>query len=221
MPLKRLAVLAAVSFVAAADAAPTIATYDLAPYNGDGTLEATSVAAGYSAGAITRVGSLAGSFSNHYYFSGWGTSVDPNKYFSVTLGNASAFTLDKMLFSVESTTSTTATMFVRSSLDSFGSNIDSFMWGDVGGTVTNGDFDLAGLGVIGGSVELRFYIATSAASNAAFGFANHELGGSGGGLPDTGRDISFTGSTAAVPEPGTLALVGLALAGAGALRRKN
>lgn len=218
MQINRLTVLVALSLAAAAHAAPTIASYDLAPYNGDGTLEATAVASGYSAGAITRVGALSGSFSNHYYFSGWGTAVDLTKYFSVTLSNTSAFTLDKMFFSAESTTSSPATVYVRSSIDGYASNIDSFTWGDPSALVTDGDFDLSGLGVIAGSVNLRFYIAASNA-NGQYGFANHQVGGTGGGLADTGRDISFTGNT--VPEPGTLALVGLALAGAGALRRKG
>lgn len=219
MNLKHALALVVLSSSMAAIAAPIIASYDLAPYNGDGTLEATAVTSGYTAGAITRVGALSGSFSNHFYFNGWGAALDPTKYFSVTLGNGtSAFTLDKMLFSVESTLADTATMYVRSSLDGFANNVDSFAWGDPNGLVTNGDFDLGSLGVIGGSVDLRFYIATT--SSNISGFANHQLPGTGGGLPDTGLDISFTGNTATVSEPESLALFGLALAGLGLTRRK-
>jgi hypothetical protein len=217
MNLKRALALVVLSSSMAAIAAPTIATYDLAPYTGDGTLEATAVTSGYTAGALTRVGALTGSFSNHFYFQGWGAALDPTKYFSVTLGNGtSAFTLDKMFFSVESTSTSTATMYVRSSLDSFANNIDSFAWGDPSALVTNGDFDLGSLGVIGSSVDLRFYIATTSTNQA--GFANHQLPGTGGGLSDTGSDISFTGNT--VPEPESLALLSLALAGLGLTRRK-
>jgi PEP-CTERM motif len=211
--------LATSALVCATSQAAPIATYDLAPYNGDTTLEATSVSAGFNASAISAVGVTGGSFSNHFYFSGWGAALDTSKYFSVTIGSSSGdFFLDRMLFSAESTSTVPATAVVRSSLDGYTSDIDSFTWGDPQATVTNGDFDLSGLGQLSSPVNLRIYFSTTAGN---VGFANHQLGGTGGGLADTGRDITFEGRQ--VPEPHSmalLALAGLGVAGTTRLRKK-
>lgn len=132
----------------ATHAAPTVLTYDLAPYNGDGTLEKTFSAPGFSSSSMSIVGLPNGTFSNHFYTSGWSAGVDLGKYFTVTLSATAPFTLDKMLFSVESTSSASATVAVRSNLNGFATDIDSFTWASASTDVTNGDFDLASLGVL-------------------------------------------------------------------------
>lgn len=204
-----------------AQAGPTIATYDLAPYTGDGTLEATSVAAGYTASAFTPSATLTNqSFDNHFYFTGWSPALDPASYLTMTLSGASPFNLEKMLFSVESTVSTASTVTVRSSQDGFASNVDSFTWSSFDTLVTDGEFDLGALGVVDGSITLRFYF-TAIGPQLILGFANHEPPGSGAGLPDVGRDISFSVADAQqVPEPSGVLLVGLGLVGVGVVRRK-
>src|SRR5690606_12358579 len=128
------------SCTAFAAQAAVIANYDLAPYNGDGSLEATATAPGFTSSAITKQGALSGSFSNHFYFTGWGASLDSSKYLQVTLSSVSPFALSQMLFSVESTSSALASVAIRSSLDGFSSNIDLFSWASQSGDVTNGDF---------------------------------------------------------------------------------
>lgn len=183
----------------------TLLSYDLAPYNGDGTLEATFAETGFSSSAMSMVGLPSPGFSNHFYTEGWSAGLDPAKYFTVTLSSASDFTLDKMLFSVESTGSASATVAVRSDLDAFSSDIDTFTWAS--SAVTNGEFDLASLGVLTAPIEMRFYF--QGVSSNRLGFANHEVGGTGGGLSDVGRDIRFTGN--AVSEPATLALMSAVL----------
>lgn len=200
----------------ATHAAPTVLTYDLAPYNGDGTLEKTFSAPGFSSSSMSIVGLPNGTFSNHFYTSGWSAGVDLGKYFTVTLSATAPFTLDKMLFSVESTSSASATVAVRSNLNGFATDIDSFTWASASTDVTNGDFDLASLGLLSAPLELRFYFQ---GVGPALGFANHETGGTGGGLPDTGRDISFTANT--VPEPGSIALISAALLGVAASGRRS
>lgn len=207
---------------ASAFAAPTIVSYDLAPYNGDGTLEPTFVAPGFSASPMSIVGLPNSTFSNHFYTSGWDSILNPGKFFTLSLSATSPFTLDKMLFSIESTTANTATVIVRSSVDSFSTDLDSFTWASSTADVTNGDFDFTSLGVIAGNLTLRFYFL--GIGSAALGFANHEPPGTGSGLPDIGRDISFTGNTFTentVPEPASLALLGLGLIGLGLTRRRK
>lgn len=210
---------AAAAFTSTASQAEVIATYDLYKASGTST-PVGSTAAGYTASALTRSASLAGSaFDQHFYFSNWSTVVDPSKYLSLTINRAAAYQLGLMTFSVETANVASSAVYVRSSKDNFSSNLDSFSWTSPSTDVTNGDFDLSVLGNLTGATELRFYFIGSSTS-AVTGFANHEAGGSGGGLADVGRDIVINGSNA-VPEPSILALLGLGFAGFVASRRKK
>ena len=214
-------VFAATAFISGASNAAVIATYDLYKATGS-TTPVASTATGYTATALTRSAALTGTaFDQHFYFSGWNSTVDLTKYFSLTINRTAAYTLGLMTFSVESVSGTTTplSVFVRSNKDNFASNLDSFSWTSPSSDVTNGDLDLGGLGNLTGSTELRFYFTSPSATNA-LGFANHEAGGSGGGSADVGRDIVINGANA-VPEPSVLALLGLGFAGFLAGRRKK
>ena len=136
------------------------------------------------------------------------------------MSNAAAYTLSTMTFSVEyAAAGIPGTVYARSSVDAFASDVDSFAWANPTTNVTDGDFDLSGLGVLNGLTELRFYFLAANIGHTV-GFANHQPGGAGGGLPDVGRDIQINGNLA-VPEPGSLALIGIGLAVACAARRRK
>lgn len=215
-----LALALAASFLSTSANAEVIATYDLYKASGTAT-PVESTAAGFTATALTRSAGLSGSaFNQHFYFYNWGTALDTAKYLSLSIGRATPYQLGLMTFSVESSDTRLSTVFVRSSKDNFASNVDSFTWGGAGNAdVNNADFDLGVLSNLVGSTELRFYF-TALSSSIYVGFANHQAGGTGGGLQDIGRDIAINGS-AVVPEPSMFALLGLGIAGLAASRRKK
>ncbi|RJG11218.1 PEP-CTERM sorting domain-containing protein [Massilia cavernae] len=213
---KKLLVAGAIAALSLANAAhaTVIGTWNLASSAVQTTPVATS-APGYTLSALTAVGLTGSAFDNHFYFSGWGSAVDLNKYFQLSVTGTSGYVLNKMTFSTESTVNAPATMYVRSSADNFASNIDSFSWGNA--DVTMGDFDFDALGALGGTTTLRFYVTSTAGGQ--FGFANHECPGAGCSMADVGRDITLNGT--AVPEPGAFALLGIGMIGFAAARRKN
>lgn len=217
--LKRGLMAATVVAATASSAqASSIAVFDLLG-SGGASLPVTTVASGMTVSPLAAVGALspAAGLTNHFYFTGWGAALDTTKYLSVTLASAATYLLSDVTFSVESTTTSPTTVFVRSSVDSFATDLSSFAWGDPGTSVTNGTLAL-GLGPLTGPTELRFYF-TAPLATTFVGFANHEPPGAGGGLADIGRDISINGDV--IPEPASMLLLGSGLVGLVALRRRR
>ncbi len=152
------------------------------------------------------------SIPNHYRFNNWAPTVQPTRYISTTftVDAGKVLTLGDLTYSVEDLPHEGArsTFHVRSSLDGFAADIDSFTL-TTAGLVTDRTTDLSVLGGITGTIEFRFY-ATVPSGGITMGFANHLPGGSGGGLPDVGQNIRFNGEITDVPEPTSLALMGIA-----------
>jgi hypothetical protein len=165
---------------------------------------------------MTAVGVTAGGFSNHFYSTNWGTGLDLTKYYSVQITNAGPYNLGSVAFSAESIATAASTVFVRSSVDGYASNLSSFTWGDPGASVTNGLLTL-GLTGLSGLTELRFYF-TAPDAFTSVGFANHEQPGAGAGLPDVGMDVFIDSEV--VPEPASLLLLGAGLSAVGLRRRR-
>ena len=163
-------------------------------------------------------------FSNHFYVRGWENAINPAKYYSTTLTVDPGFVLnlDDLTYSIEDLGGApVSTWHVRSSLDGFSSDIDSFILSNSSGLVVDRTSDLTSLGAITGAIEFRFYATTNSLGRAV-GFANHLPGGAGGGLNDVGQNIRFNGTVApaVVPEPASLA-VWTAVAGLGLLSRRR
>lgn len=195
-----------------------IAHYDLAPASGT-SLAPTSTLAPFTASALVLVNgdNTASAFGNHFYHNNWDATLNTSKYYQNTIGaGGSAFTLSGVDFSLENFFGI-SDYFLRSSLDGFSGNIATGSF--AGGLVTNFGVDLSSLGVIGSDITFRWYMTGTGQS---VGFANHEPGGAGAGLPDIGQDLRFSGQLATgVPDGGTTAaLLGLALLGFVAVRRK-
>lgn len=221
--------LAALSLVACSTAftaahAATLATYDLNAVAGS-SLPTATVAPGFTVSPMTAVGLPGAPFSNHFYYPGWDTTLNPGKYLTLTVNHAGPYRLSNLSFSTESTVNAPSTVIVRSSKDGFSTNIASFTWPN--DLVSDGTLNLTPIGLVNGSVELRFYFLTTGPGVAA-GFANHEPPGAGAGLPDIGRDITLTGqsgATASVPTLSEWSLILmssiLAMIGIARMRRKR
>jgi hypothetical protein len=198
-----------------------IALYDIPQGNSVNytSIAASSTPTGITASNLAANGAIApNTFSNHFYFQNWDAAVNLSKYYEATLtvGAGLQLLLDNVSYSVESTAGAGSTFQVRSSLDGFTSVIDSFTTNAA--DVTDRTSDLSGLGAISGAVTFRFY-ATAPTTGTSMGFANHQVGGAGGGLPDVGQDIQFFGSV--VPVPSGVVLAGLGAAGVVGLRLRR
>lgn len=159
---------------------------------------------------------------NHFRFDGWLPIVSASRYMTTTLtvDPGKLLDLSDLTYSVEDLPHTGArsTFHVRTSLDGFTNDVDAFTL-TMAGLVTDRTTDLSGLAPVSGAIEFRFY-ATTATGGITMGFANHLPGGSGGGLPDVGQNIRFNGEIIDVPEPASIALLGLAAIAMASRRRR-
>lgn len=187
----------------------TLAHFDLADVTSARSLAPEATASGISVSPLAAVGGLTGTpFSNHFYLNNWGTTLDTSKYYETTLdAQDSIVDLAAVSFSVENAGASVSTWVLRSSADGFTSNLAT-------GTVTtqnvtNFTADLSGLADVSDAITFRWYFITPNGGTA--GLANHELGGSGGGLSDAGQDVRFTGSlvTADMGTPVTITVTGV------------
>lgn len=187
----------------------TLAHFDLADVTSARSLAAETVAAGIGVSPLTAVGGLIGTpFSNHFYLNNWGTTLDTSKYYETTLdAGDSLVDLATVSFSVENAGASASTWVLRSSADGFTSDLAT-------GTVTtqnvtNFTADLSGLADVSDAITFRWYFITP--NGGTTGLANHEPGGSGGGLSDAGQDVRFTGSfvTADLGAPVTITVTGV------------
>jgi len=212
---------AALVWASAGDArADTIADYDIASHTygspSTETLSLTSDHANVTASNLTMVGVAEHSQSGYFRSDDWDTTLNTGEYYEVTITVDAGYTMYLssmgMAFSMKEDPSNSATFSttLRSSLDGYSANLDVWSPGSTGSTIAR-TIDLSGLGGITGAVTFRWYLTASAGQLA--GFAEDGTGGS--------RNLTFAGTVSAVPEPGTLALVGLGAAGVALARRRR
>ncbi len=209
------------SMLAASAQAGLIAQYDY--LQADTTLQvsgteisASTVGTGFSASTflLNNTDNTAAAFGNHFYHNGWDATFNANKYYELSLSSTDAFSFSNVEFSLEEVGGSAATFWLRTSLDSFASDIATGMFS--AGLVTDFDINLSSLGVINSPISFRWYLA----DDSTAGFANHQCDAgptfdAGCGLSDVGLDLTFYGDAMSVPEPGSFALFMLGLAGFG------
>lgn len=145
-------------------------------------------------------------------------AIDPanaflqNDYFSFTISPNSGFrlNLDSLSLDTSSSSTTIENFFIRSSVDAFTSNLDSFSRNAA--TFVNSTVVLtnnAAFQNLTTSTEFRFYVFDNSNSSSQFArFDNVTLNGT-------------SAAVTAVPEPGTVTLMLLGLIGAGSAARKR
>tara|TARA_B100000745_G_C20153209_1_gene395274 strand:+ start:1485 stop:2144 length:660 start_codon:yes stop_codon:yes gene_type:complete len=190
-----------------------IAEYDFDSASGT-TQGATTVGAGFTATdlELNNADNSSAAFSNHFYHNGWDSGLNTNKYYELTVGSLSlSFIIDEIAFSLEELGGSPSDWFFRTSLDGFSSDFASGSFG--GGQVTNFSIDATSLGVVSSPITFRWYLTADNLSERA-GFANHDCPvGAGCGLSDAGQDLSILGQIVTVPEPASVAFLGLGLVG--------
>lgn len=167
-------------------------------------LPAVFTAAGLSSSSATQVG--LGDFSNTgvWPIGTWGNAFDPNQYITVTItpdaGNTINFTdatWDKGFFGAGMDDGT-----IRTSLDGFAADVAT--GSDDGFEIT---YDLSGLGTVASEIEFRLYFVNDGSPSA---FTD---------LFTNGVNDGWVFNGTVVPEPGSLALLGLG--GLAMLRRRR
>jgi len=131
------------------------------------------------------------------------SAISSNSYFQFTLTPTQAMTLSSLSFNAGFPNNTSAV--IRSSVDNFGSNLGSAVNG--GSTLAGYNFSLTGIPA--------FQNQTSAVTFRVY------LHGANNNTASQFDDLTISGTTAVIPEPGTLALVGLGMAGGAALLRRR
>jgi len=155
----------------------------------------TGITSDYSdditASGIGRVGLTGKTADDRYNASGWSTgALDTGKYFTFTLDAKDGYAINFSSFEYRAQRSNTGpTSFAfRSSIDGFTTNIGS-------PTATGATIDLTApqFQHLTNPIEFRLYGYDSGSGNGTFSV----------------NDYTFNGTVEAVPEPGTLALVGV------------
>jgi hypothetical protein len=216
--MKKLCIALLITSVATLSYGDLLAGWDMAGLAGnEASVNAQTTGTSVDTCTLSRgAGLVADTGANYFDSVSWstGTAVTDaqsgNNYLSMSLAATAGNTLSitNISWNMNRTSTSASDYTLRSSADGF--TADLYTWNPMDTATGGGDIDDVAVSVSGAAVEFRLYGWNASSTAGSTRFRNL-----------SGDDIEFMGTVAAVPEPTTVGLLTLGLAGLLVYRKRR